>query len=92
MKIPKTFMLFGHRIKVEQIEYENEDRHGHYDARSHTITLYPAGGDRTNNEHTFLHECVHAWMQGLGRDDLDKDEAFVDSLAGLIHQFLTSRS
>jgi hypothetical protein len=41
--------------------------------------------------HTFLHELVHAMLEALGRDDLSKDEMFVDILGGAIHQFLKTR-
>jgi len=45
--------------------------------------------DKPALEHTYLHELVHAILHCMGRDELYKDEAFVDLFAGLLHQSLT---
>lgn len=41
---------------------------------------------KTVIEQTFFHELVHSIFSEMGRSDLNKDEPFVDTLAGLLHQ------
>lgn len=58
------------------------------------VTMYDQGkvgvrdvGDQIVQEHTFFHELSHIYMLALGRDDLSKDEGFIDALGGLMHQY-----
>ncbi len=39
---------------------------------------------------TYIHECVHAILDNMGRDDLSNDEAFVSSFAGFATEGIVS--
>lgn len=86
MKVPRAFELQGRTIKVLTREL-GADAVGQWDARRDEITLIP-GLPKDLLYTSFLHECVHAWLDALGREDLSENEPFVDGLAGLIHQML----
>jgi hypothetical protein len=43
----------------------------------------------SGTEQAFLHELIHAVLYCMGNPMYD-DEAFVDTMSGLIHQALTS--
>jgi hypothetical protein len=66
------------------------DAVGQWDARRDEITLIP-DLPKDLAYQSFLHEFVHASLDALGKDDLSTDEAFVDGLAGLVHQMLKSQ-
>jgi hypothetical protein len=88
MRIPSSFELQGRTIRVV-LSDEMTDNDGEWDSHKDLITI-----DETNprdiRAHSFLHEFVHAALQALGKEDLGKDETFVDCFAGLIHQMLKS--
>lgn len=87
MKIPKSFELLGLTVTVSFIpEGESPDSVcGYYDPTSETIYISSSLPLQTQ-EQTFLHEFLHAALQAMGRDKLNADEAFIDVLAGLVHQ------
>jgi Zn-dependent peptidase ImmA (M78 family) len=85
---PKSFALLGRTIRVVTKPIEG-DAVAQWDARQDLITIIP-GLPPDLRYTSFLHECVHAWLDQLGREDLSKDETFVDTLAGLVHQMLVT--
>jgi Zn-dependent peptidase ImmA (M78 family) len=92
VKIPDSFTLLGcgYTVKVVKREqWAHEDCVGLFHPATNEIMLLKQPKERL--EHTFLHELMHAVMHAMGREDLYKDEAFVDLTAGLIHQALTSK-
>jgi hypothetical protein len=40
--------------------------------------------------HTLCHEVTHAVLDTIGREDLSRDEAFVDLLSNAVYQVLTT--
>lgn len=88
MKIPKSFELFGRTIKVVSRDLEG-DTCAQWEAQKDLITIKP-GLPPDLRDQCFFHEFLHAAFDSLGREDLSRDEAFVDSLAGLVHQCLKS--
>ncbi|HKS75844.1 MAG TPA: hypothetical protein VJQ82_21710 [Terriglobales bacterium] len=91
MKIPKRFHLMGQVYTVrilKQSDWKDPEAVGLFDNASRQILILKA--DPPTMQQVFLHEAEHAILLAMGRDDLYKDEAFVDLHAGLLHQLLTS--
>lgn len=88
MRPPRQFELQGRTIRVVTKRL-GEDTVAQWEARRDLITIIPDLPPDLRYA-SFLHECVHAWMDALGRENLSKDERFVDGLAGLVHQMLKS--
>lgn len=91
MKIPKRFQLMGQVYTVRILrnsDWKDPEAVGLFDNASRQILILKA--DLPTMQQVFLHEAEHAILLAMGRDDLYKDEAFVDLHAGLLHQLLTS--
>lgn len=91
MKIPKQFQLMGHTYAVrivKQSDWKDPEAVGLFDNTSRQILILKS--DVATMQQVFLHEATHAILLVMGRDELYKDEAFVDLNAGLLHQLLTS--
>lgn len=88
MNIPGKFELFGRTIKVVYRELDG-DTCAQWEAQKDLITIKP-NLPPDLREQCFFHEFLHAAFDSLGRDDLSRNEKFVDTLAGLIHQCLKS--
>ena len=97
MRIPSSFKMMGHTIKVKKIApedwkdaNESEPCLGIYEADKQTIRIKGVGG--TLEGHIFYHELVHAIMTSLGHEFGKEihNEQIVDSLAGLLHQAMTT--
>lgn len=94
MKIPKSFRLLGQTYTVEVVlpqDWKNEDAVGIFRPHMRRIELL-FNSSREALEQAFFHELTHAALNAMGKDKLYKDEAFVDLLAGLFHQALTTGS
>jgi len=93
MKLPSSFKLMGHTIKVKLIEPQDwkiEDCIGMYEADKHIIKIKNVGGTLVG--HIFYHELVHACLTSLGHE-LNQGihtEQVVDSLSGALHQAMTT--
>lgn len=61
---------------------------GDWDPRRGTIRLQSVSDARSEDWvwHTLGHEIAHAVLEHIGREDLSKDEAFVDTLGGAMIQ------
>jgi len=91
MKIPKRFRLMGQVYTVRVIakrDWKDPEAVGLFDNMAREILILKA--DVPTMQQVFLHEAEHAILLAMGRDDLYKDEAFVDLHAGIFHQILTS--
>lgn len=91
MKIPKRFHLMGHAYAVRIVkdsEWKDPEAVGMFDNASRQILILKA--DLATMQQVFLHEVEHAILLAMGRDDLYKDEQFVDLHASMYHQILTS--
>lgn len=90
--IPSSFYLFGQKITVEFVDtlIDNEDSTGLSVYRKNVIQLQRNNQGvtrpQTQIESTFFHELMHYVFFMLGKDDLRKDEEFVDTVARLVHQ------
>ena len=89
MKIPATFKLVNTAWTVEQMSTEVAeagDRHGDCDRTRTVIRIHVSS--ESDKEDTFCHELAHALLFFTTKPKLSKDEAFVQSLGEVIHQFL----
>jgi hypothetical protein len=89
VKIPKRFDLLGLTYTVEVVkraDWDDFETVGLFTPRNRHIRLLEA--DQPGLEHAFYHELCHAILNAMGKEELYTDEAFVDLLAGLIHQAL----
>lgn len=99
MIIPKTFRLFGLDFTVKFVE-GLRDRQGtpvvgKADHMNNLVQIAASGGEfelhRQQQEVAFLHELLHHILLCLGEDELSDREPFVDNVAQLLHQFLTTQ-
>lgn len=97
MTIPKQVKIFGMTIEVSP-DYDlmnRDDTVGEANHRSNTIRILPSTVTmpRTQEqlEQTYLHELVHFILYYMKKEDLRKDEDFVDSFALAFHQALVTQ-
>ncbi len=91
IKIPNEFKLGGRdwTVEVHDLIDGEPDLYGDCDGFECVIRLKKGKMDAM--QHTFYHEFVHAMCYTLGWKKFNEDEAKVDTLAGLVLQFLKSR-
>lgn len=89
--LPTAFPLLGHRITVRVVppdEWQHgEDTVGIWVPTEYAIEIN-GGVQESMRGHTFFHELLHAALDQMNHK-LARNEQFVDSLAGLLHQALT---
>lgn len=87
-KIPKTFECAGNTFTVSlKPDLQKVGAHG--------MTMFDTGEIWLDSNLTpedlkgitFYHEWFHAALKTIGRDDLDRDESFVDLMGNLLWQF-----
>jgi len=91
MKIPATFRLVNTLWEVLPMSdevAEAGDRHGDCDRTRTTIRIHVSS--ESDKEDTFCHELAHALLAFTTKPKLSKDEAFVQSLGEVVHQYMTS--
>ncbi len=94
--IPRKFELLGQTVYVRFDPELNAKRDlwGVSIYRLNEIRIQPSteGHRRAQDdvEQTFWHECMHFILNRLGEDELARNEALVDRIAGAIHQVITT--
>jgi hypothetical protein len=91
MKIPASFLLLGQEYRVRQVpqaQWEDPSVWGSFNPSTREILILKRGDSA--DIQTFLHELVHAMLSAMGRDRLNKDEAFIDLFAGMLQQAFTT--
>lgn len=77
-----------------KIPIDGNGMHGQASYEGKWIKLNKLEGNfpvtETSIEHTFCHELVHQILYLTEHNKLNKNEAFVDCFAGLLHQALTT--
>ena len=99
IKIPKSFTLYSHEIKVKINNNRMNDRNnwGLSELDRNNIILSTLNSDKTEipksiQLHTFYHEKVHHIFNALHEKDLCNNEKLVDNFANLLLQSdLTSK-
>jgi Zn-dependent peptidase ImmA (M78 family) len=85
-KIPSQFDLMGQEWTVSRAEgLMTMNMYGMTHSQHKHIAV-EKDLDPDDAGHTFFHELTHAILGTLGRQDLNGDEAFVDTFAGLLWQ------
>lgn len=100
LEIPVAFQIMGHKFEVninnDHCVPENNlgVHYGDYNK------IYLAGKSVKDGKYqqlpdsiiaqTFLHELTHAILSKMNKNELNKDEEFVDVFSGLLHQALTT--
>ena len=91
MKI-ESFQLLNHTIEVKDFDIAPDaDNYGIADYAKNEIRLYTDGVNPSVVDHTFYHELVHFLLHYAGRDDLNEDETLVDTMGGLLAQYMDTR-
>lgn len=88
MRIPSSFRLMGHTIKVElipPIKWRRKEAIGWFDPKTLSIEVLKRPGTAT--EQVFLHEVMHAVFYALN-SELYENEELVDQIGGLLHQVI----
>lgn len=88
--IPTSFKLIGRQYTVKRMEaVDAETMDGRHSIADALIELAPCS--KQHQMATFGHELCHALFEAAGREDLSSDEALVDILGNLLHQFWQSK-
>lgn len=96
MEIPKRFKLLGHTIEVtsENGRFYEKGSYGACSYESKWIKLVQPSEHHPitdgSLEQTFLHELVHMCLYHTEQSQLNENEGFVDLMAALLHQALTT--
>lgn len=96
MRIPKRFKLLGHSIEVKDDDeiFFLKRSYGQCCFEGKWIKLVRPHAKhpitQSSLEHSFLHELIHMCLYHTEQSQLNDNEGFVDSLAGLLHQALTT--
>lgn len=91
MKIPTSFQLLGQKYTVKlitQSQWEDPSCWGSFNPATREIHILDRGD--TDNAQTYMHEVVHVVLVAMGREKLNKDEAFVDLMGSMLQQILTT--
>lgn len=92
MYIPDKFQLGSHTITVLK-DVPLKEAWGEWNNETKTIRLRkPSKRNPSTFYHqTFIHELAHAMLDTMGREELSKDEGFVDAISEFLTQaILTS--
>jgi len=90
----KSFQLAARKYKVN---YAKDDSNNLGLSKSPlcevTVQTIFAGREvpEISQEQTLYHEVVHCILDEIGRNDLSDDETFVQSFAGMMHQFAKTK-
>ena len=93
--IPKSFTLMNRTYDVVDMPHEFHlagEQDGYFDKERGAISVYT--GDTYSPEYiraVFFHELAHALFEAAGREDLSKDEALVEVMGSVVHQFMQSK-
>ena len=87
--IPKRFDLINRTYTVAPFRDSNSksELQG-YCNTSECVILIDTDVGQEQQEHVFFHELLHAWFDAAGKPDLSKDEALVDLMGSVIHQYM----
>jgi hypothetical protein len=96
IRIPNSFKLLGQTITVEVADHlaSHNGTLGEARAIQNSILLqrnvdgFPI--PETQKEHILLHEIFHLILGAMGQEELAGEESFIDLLAGLTHQVLST--
>ena len=95
-RIPKRFKLLGQTIEVSLVDHIASQNGTLGEARTtqNSILLQKSVDGfplpESQRLHIFWHEAIHHVLEAMGQHELTSEEPFVDLLAGMIHQVVTT--
>ena len=91
MNIPNSFQLGAHKISVLK-DVPLKEAWGEWNNETKTIRLRKPSKRNPESFYyqTFMHELAHAVLDTMGREELSKDEGFVDALSEYLAQAILS--
>lgn len=89
MKIPARFNLGSHIVAVQQ-NVPLKEAWGEWNNERKMIRLRKPSKNNPDSFYyqTFMHELVHAVLDTMGREELSRDESFVDGLSETLTQVI----
>lgn len=96
MRIPLSYESMGRTVRTKfRKKMSHEDGFvGKAVHQENVIYLQPTSEcspiPRESLESYYCHEVMHGMFASIGRADLSRDEAFIDQVSGLLHQFLVT--
>jgi hypothetical protein len=91
----KSFNCLGHKVKIKYVKRLPGGFLGDCEPDRHLIKVVTHKNGKplpdSTVQHSRHHEQAHYFMKLLGRDDLYEDEAFIDSLGAMMHQYEESK-
>lgn len=89
MKLPKTFKLLDHTIKVREKPglVGDQNAFGMWSHAELTIWIDPEV-PTSMQAHTLWHEIMHAVLDLTGHSKLSNNERFVDAMGGALAQVI----
>jgi hypothetical protein len=91
--IPKSFKLVNRTFTVAKLADSVASAgamHGDFNLRKGRLRIGVTSNGEYD-EHTYYHELVHALLESSSKPSLSKKEGFVDSLAGVLHQYMQTK-
>jgi hypothetical protein len=91
MFIPDKFQLGAHTVSVLK-DVPLKEAWGEWNNETKTMRLRKPSKRNPDTFYyqTFVHELVHAVLDTMGREELSKDESFVDGLSEMLTQAVIS--
>lgn len=94
-KIPKEYNVGGQRIEVRIVERCDDNNLGLECLPSGYIEIakyYNKDSQQSESSmmNTFYHELIHTILDTMGQDELNKDEAFVNTFAGFLNEAMST--
>ena len=94
IRIPKKFRLGGVDYIVKQVEHcGNYDNFGFWKPQGIIEIANQAGGyeiSESKKKQIFLHELTHAILFAMGKDELNDDEAFVNTFSSFLSESIST--
>lgn len=96
IKIPKRFKLLGQTIEIKTVDHIASQNgtlgEARYTQNSIMLQKSVEGFPLPESQklHILWHEIYHMILHAMGQDELAGEEAFVDLIAGMTHQVLTT--
>jgi len=88
--VPKSVEIMGHRVTVTIIDkkkWKIPEAVAYWEPSKLQILIMRQSADQM--AHCFLHELTHAVLDAMSHK-LSRDEVFVDTFSGLLHQAFAS--
>lgn len=92
--IPKKLKVGGVDYSVKQVEHcGNYDDFGFCKPQGIVEIANQAGGyevSESKKKQIFLHELTHAILFAMGKDELNEDEAFVNTFSSFLNEAIST--